>query len=249
MLPVTPTTTTRPARLPATALGAAAQSFRFEPPGEDEERIDDLLCAPAAGVHDDVVAAEIGEVDLIRVAIAPALAVFARAQILDRLRLRHPVSGGHPRAAHPERRAHPDAQVAVDQPAAQPAVHQHPAPAGDLHLHRVEGPVDRLVPLRQAPQRLERQAAPIGLLTKHFPRRKVPEVQGARQRFGDRALAGTDLPAHRDDHSDSTASAGSSSSSSASPLLVKRWATVSGWTAERTTCPLSVMTTARVRRP
>src|SRR5438105_13241335 len=119
-------------------------------------------------------------------------------------------------------------------------------------LHFVQGLVDRGVLFREPPQFRQGQAAPARVVPKHLAGREIPEAEGAGQGPGDRALAGADLPADRDDHWGSAAGSAASTSSSSPAtisLLVKRWATVSGWTAERTTCPLSVMTTARVRRP
>src|SRR5438445_7639395 len=236
MLPQTPTTTTRPVRVPATGLGGPAQSLGLEPAGQRQECVDDLLGAPRRGIDDDVIPAEVGEIDLVELAVPPALALLTGPQLAQRLLRRQPIPGGHPRGPDRERRPQPHAQIPVDQPPAEPAVDEHPASARRLHLHAIQIPVDRLILFRQPPQRREAQAAPVRLLPEDLARRNVPEAQRARQRLRHRALARPDLPADGDDHSDSTAaSAVASSSSSIISLLVNRWATVSGCTADSTT--------------
>src|SRR5438309_1086102 len=236
MLPQTPTTTTRPARVPATGSGGPARSLGLEPAGQRQQRVDDLVGAPRPGIDDDVIPAEIGEIDLVDLTVPAALGLFARPQLAQGLLRRQPVPGGDPRGPHRERRPQPHAEIRIDQPPAQPALDEHPAAARRLHLHPVQVPVDRLVLLRQLPQPHEAQAAQAGLLPEDLARRDVPEAKRPRQRLRHRALAGADLPADGNDHFDSTAaSAVASSSSSMISLLVNRWATVSGWTADSTT--------------
>src|SRR5579872_4577440 len=92
MLPQTPTTTTRPRSAAATSAGASmdhgashAGRRAADAPGtageqatrQHQERRDDLVGAPHRGIHDHVVPRQIGEVQLVCLAVAMVLAGFS----------------------------------------------------------------------------------------------------------------------------------------------------------------------------
>src|SRR5438309_738494 len=85
MLPQTPTTTTRPARVPATGSGGSARSLGLEPAGQRQQRVDELVGAPRPGIDDDVIPAEVGEIDLVDLTVPAALGLFARPQLAQGL--------------------------------------------------------------------------------------------------------------------------------------------------------------------
>src|SRR5579864_1979545 len=229
MLPDTPRTTVRPRRLPAKLRGAAGP-FALERAREASDRARDILGVPRRGIEDDVIAGQVVEIDVIQTRIAPPLRGLAGLDIGARRLDRHRIAGGDAARAHVHRRAQPHADIAVDEPPAQPALDHDPAGLRLRDLGLVDHPVDRGVLFREPPQRAHRDAAAPGLVAEDLAARQITEAEGLRERARNGALARADLPAHRQDHSPACAArsrgmrgsaatasgSGSSSSTSAS---------------------------------
>jgi len=125
--------------------------------------------APNTRVHNDMIPTQVGQVDLVDGSVPAAFGLLATAKRRERLLGGQSVARGHARSAHSERRPKPNAQVTVDQPAAEPAIHEHAAGPGDVGLHPVDLAINGLILLGKAPHRGEAEAAATGLFPEDFP--------------------------------------------------------------------------------